>query len=180
MHPDIERILIPEAAIVARVNEMAREISRDYAGERLLLVCILKGAAIFAADLFRALELPAELEFMAVSSYGLSSRSTGVQRILKDLEVPLEGRHVLLVEDILDTGLTMKFLREYLEQRHPASLRVAVLLDKVERRLTPVTVEYLGFEVPDEFLVGYGLDYAEKYRNLRDVCVLRRSVYAGT
>jgi len=161
-----------------RIREMGEQISRDYAGKDLVVVGILKGAALFCSDLFRAITIPAELDFMRISSYGASTRSTGVHRVLLDLDYTLEGRHVLIVEDIVDTGLTIKFLREYLSQRGPASLKSATLLDKPSRRVVPVPIEYRGFEVEDYFVCGNGLDYAEKYRNLREICVLKPEVYS--
>jgi hypoxanthine phosphoribosyltransferase len=174
---DVERILISEAEMKERIRVMGEEISRDYAGKDLVVVGILKGAALFTSDLFRAITIPAELDFMRISSYGASTKSTGVHRVLLDLDYTLENRHVLIVEDIVDTGLTIKFLKEYLTPRGPASLKVAALLDKPSRRKVDVTVDYRGFEVPDEFVVGCGLDYAEKYRNLRDICILKPEVY---
>jgi hypoxanthine phosphoribosyltransferase len=161
-----------------RIRAMGEQISSDYAGKDLVVVGILKGAAPFTSDLFRAISIPAELDFMRISSYGASTRSTGVHRVLLDLDYTLEGRHVLIAEDIVDTGLTIKFLKEYLSQRRPASLKTASLLDKPSRRTTDVVVDYRGFEVPDFFVVGCGLDYAEKYRNLRDICVLKPEVYS--
>jgi hypoxanthine phosphoribosyltransferase len=161
-----------------RIRAMGAQISSDYAGKDLVVVGILKGAAPFTSDLFRAISIQAELDFMRISSYGASTRSTGVHRVLLDLDYSLEGRHVLIAEDIVDTGLTIKFLKEYLSQRRPASLKTASLLDKPSRRTTDVVVDYRGFEVPDLFVVGCGLDYAEKYRNLRDICVLKPEVYS--
>ena len=179
MQQDVERILISEAEMQAKIRELGAQISRDYAGKDLVVVGILKGAALFCSDLFRAISIKAELDFMRISSYGASTKSTGVHRVLLDLDYTLEGRHVLIVEDIVDTGLTIKFLKDYLSQRGPASLRVASLLDKPSRRTVDVTVDYRGFEVPDFFVVGNGLDYAEKYRNLRDICILKPEVYGG-
>lgn len=176
---DVERILVSEADMQKRIREMGEQISREYAGKDLVVVGILKGAALFCSDLFRAITIPAELDFMRISSYGASTKSTGVHRVLLDLDYTLEGRHVLIVEDIVDTGLTIKFLKEYLGQRGPASLKTASLLDKPVRRKVDVTVDYRGFEVPDYFVVGCGLDFAEKYRNLRDICVLKPEVYSG-
>jgi hypoxanthine phosphoribosyltransferase len=175
----VERVLITEAQMRERILELGAQISADYQGKDLVVVGILKGAALFTSDLFRAITIPAELDFMRISSYGASTKSTGVHRVLLDLDYTLEGRHVLIVEDIVDTGLTIKFLREYLGQRSPASLKVASLLDKPSRRKVEVTVDYRGFEVPDYFVVGNGLDYAEKYRNLREICVLKPEVYSS-
>jgi hypoxanthine phosphoribosyltransferase len=176
---DVERVLVSEAEMRTKIVELGAQISQDYAGKDLVVVGILKGAALFTSDLFRAITIPAELDFMRISSYGASTKSTGVHRVLLDLDYTLEGRHVLIVEDIVDTGLTIKFLKEYLGQRGPASLKVAALLDKPSRRKVDVQVDYRGFEVPDFFVVGNGLDFGEKYRNLRDICVLKPEVYGG-
>lgn len=158
--------LLSEEQIRARVQEMAEQINRDYAGQQVLVIGILKGAFVFCADLLRHLNVPTQVDFMAVSSYGNATESSGVIRIVKDLDTPVEGRHVLLVEDIVDSGLTLKYLKEYLTRQNPASLKVAVLLDKPSRRKTEVAVDYIGFAIPDEFIVGYGIDYAEQYRHL--------------
>lgn len=179
MQQDIERVLISEAEIQAKIAELGAQISADFAGKDLVVVGILKGAALFCSDLFRAITIPAELDFMRISSYGAATKSTGVHRVLLDLDYTLEGRHVLIVEDIVDTGLTIKFLKDYLSQRGPASLKVAALLDKPSRRKVPVTIDYRGFEVPDFFVVGNGLDYREKYRNLREICILKPEVYGS-
>ncbi|MBE0466385.1 MAG: hypoxanthine phosphoribosyltransferase [Candidatus Desulforudis sp.] len=178
MHSDLDRILVSSWEIQARVIELGRAISEDYANTgQLLTVGILKGSTIFMADLVRAITVPVSFDFMAVASYGQSSSSSGVVRILKDLDQTIEGRDVLLIEDIVDTGLTLNYLLETLRTRNPASLRVCVLLDKPDRRKVEVSVDYLGFEIPDEFVVGYGLDYNELYRNLADVWVLKPGVY---
>lgn len=178
MYSDLDRILVSSWEIQARVIELGRTISEDYAGTgQLLTVGILKGSTIFMADLVRAITVPVSFDFMAVASYGQSSSSSGVVRILKDLDQTLEGRDVLLIEDIVDTGLTLNYLLETLRTRNPASLRVCVLLDKPDRRKVEVSVDYLGFEIPDEFVVGYGLDYNQLYRNLVDVWVLKPEVY---
>lgn len=158
--------LLSEEQIRTRVKEMGQQISRDFAGQQVLIIGILKGAFVFCADLARNLDVATQVDFMAVSSYGNTTESSGVIRIVKDLETPVEGRHVLLVEDIVDSGLTLKYLKEYLSHQNPASLKVAVLLDKPSRRKTEVAVDYIGFAIPDEFIVGYGIDYAEQYRNL--------------
>jgi hypoxanthine phosphoribosyltransferase len=175
---DVERVLISEAEIQERIKVLGAQISREYAGKDLVVVGILKGASLFTSDLFRSITIPAELDFMRISSYGAATKSTGVHRVLLDLDYTLEGRHVLISEDIVDTGLTIKFLREYLSQRGPASLRTATLLDKPSRRKVEVPIDYRGFEVPDYFVVGNGLDYAEKYRNLRDICILKPEIYS--
>ncbi|MBP2017915.1 hypoxanthine phosphoribosyltransferase [Symbiobacterium terraclitae] len=158
--------LLSAEQIAARVRELGAEISRDLAGQTVLVVGVLKGAFVFCADLLRCLTVPAEVDFMAVSSYGSATESSGVIRILKDLDASVTGKHVLLVEDIVDSGLTLRYLKEYLEHQNPASLRVCVLLDKPARRQTQVAVDYVGFTIPDEFIVGYGIDYAEQYRHL--------------
>ena len=177
MHPDIESVIISEEQIDERVRELGAEISRDYAGETVLLVAVLRGAAIFLADLSRAISVPVELDFMAVSSYGSSTKSSGVVRILKDLDEQIEGRHVIVVEDILDTGLTLKYLLKNLASRKPASLEVVTLLNKQGKQRVPISCKYSGFSVPDEFVVGYGLDFAERYRNLPYIGVLKPSAY---
>lgn len=174
---DIEQVLITEPEMRAKIGELGAAISRDYEGKDLVVVGVLKGASLFTADLFRAITVPAELDFIRISSYGAATKSTGVHRVLLDLDYTLQGRHVLIVEDIVDTGLTIRFLKEYLGQREPASLRVASLLDKPSRRQVEVRIDYRGFEIPDHFVVGNGLDYNEKYRNLREICILKPSVY---
>lgn len=177
MHDDVEEILLDEPTIRAKVAALGRQIAQDYDGESLVLVCILKGAITFTADLVRVLPMPVRLDFMAISSYGAGTKSSGVVRILKDLDAPIEGEHVLIVEDIVDSGLTLSYLHNSLLSRGPASLRTCVLLDKVERREVDFKPDYVGFEIPDRFVVGYGLDYAERYRNLPYIGVLRPSVY---
>jgi hypoxanthine phosphoribosyltransferase len=177
IHKDIEEVLISEATLQARVTELAELISRDYANKDLILLGILRGAVMFMADLARQLAIPLELDFMATSSYGNSTESSGVVRILKDLDEPIEGKHVLIVEDILDTGLTLSYLMENLKRRNPASLAICALLDKQNARTKDVLPKYTGFVIPHRFVVGYGLDYAQKYRNLPYVGVLKPSVY---
>jgi len=176
---DIAEILVDEAAIKAKVAELGAQVTRDYAGRDLVLVSILKGALPFLADLMRQIPLPLALDFMEVSSYGDATSSSGVVRILKDLAKPIEGRHVLIVEDILDTGHTLAHILDHLENKKPASIRLCALLDKPGRRVVPIQVEYKGFEIADKFVVGYGLDYAERYRNLPFIGVLKPEVYAG-
>lgn len=166
------KILIRQAAIEKRIREIGRQIAKDYAGERVHLVGVLKGACIFLSDLVRAIELETSIDFMAVSSYGKGSQTSGQVRLNKDLDSSIEGLHVILVEDILDTGLTLNYLLRVLQQRKPRTLRIAALLDKPERRIKEVNADYIGFKIPNEFVVGYGLDYGERYRNLKDVCVL--------
>jgi hypoxanthine phosphoribosyltransferase len=179
IHDDIEEVLISEAILQARITELARIISEEYRGKDLILLGILRGAVMFMADLARQLALPLELDFMAISSYGNSTESTGVVRILKDLDEPIEGKQVLIVEDILDTGLTLGYLVENLKRRNPAGLAICTLLDKQKARDRSVEPRYTGFHIPDRFVVGYGLDYAQKYRNLPYIGVLRPSVYSS-
>jgi hypoxanthine phosphoribosyltransferase len=169
----IGEILVQPDELQHRVRQLAAEIDRDYVGKELLLIGVLKGAFFFLADLMRSLQTPSEVDFMAVSSYGSSTDSSGVVRILKDLDAPLEGRHVLIVEDIVDSGLTLQYLMRTLETRGPASLEVCALLTKPERRQVETPARYVGFEIPDKFAIGYGLDYAERYRNLPYVAVLQ-------
>ena len=165
-------ILVPADDLQRRVRELAEEISRDYADGDLLLVCVLKGAVFFLSDLMRHIEVPCEVDFMAVASYGSATESSGVVRILKDLDMAIEDRHVLIVEDIVDSGLTLQYLMRSLEARSPASLEVCALLTKPARRTAEVPVRYVGFDIPDKFAVGYGLDHAERYRNLPFVAAL--------
>ena len=180
MHADIDHILIDTETLNRRVAELGQQIAADYAGRSLVLVGILKGAVLFMADLARHIDLPLALDFMAVSSYGNQTQSQGVVRILKDLDEPIGGHHVLLVEDIIDSGLTLSYLLEILRQRGPASLQVCTLLDKSRARERLVVPEYTGFTVPDEFVVGYGLDYAQIYRNLPYIGVLKPTIYTQT
>ncbi|HIW76867.1 MULTISPECIES: hypoxanthine phosphoribosyltransferase [Gordonibacter] len=180
MHDDIAEILFTEDEIAQRVGEIGRAITRDYADvadEGIVLVSVLRGAAIFMADLARVIDLPLEMDYMAVSSYGSGTKSSGVIRILKDLSTNIEGRHVIVAEDILDSGLTLEYLLKNLSERHPASLRVATFLRKQTQPQAEIDCTYLGFECPDSFIVGYGLDYAEHYRNLPYVGVLKPEVY---
>ncbi|HUJ39136.1 MAG TPA: hypoxanthine phosphoribosyltransferase [Candidatus Acidoferrales bacterium] len=165
-------VLISRARIARRVRELGRQITRDFHGEALLLVGVLKGACIFLADLSREIGLDATFDFLAAASYGSAAETTGQVRLLKDLDTSIEGRNVILVEDILDTGVTLNYLARMLRERNPKTLRVAALLDKADRRTQPFEADYVGFRIPNRFVVGYGLDYAEKYRNLRDVCVV--------
>jgi len=178
-NPDIERVLVDESTICNKVRALGAMITGAYkdAGTPLYVVAILKGAAIFAADLLRSIDLPVQLDFMAISSYGQRASSSGVVRILKDLDESIEGRHVLIVEDIVDSGLTLKHLVEIMAARRPASVKTCVLLDKPDRRQVDVHADFVGFEIPDEFVVGYGLDFAEKYRNLPYVGVLHPRLY---
>ena len=173
-------ILVQQDDLAHRVRELGAEISRDYAGRELLLVGVLKGAVFFLSDLMRHLEVDCEVDFMAVSSYGSSTDSSGVVRILKDLDISIEGRHVLIVEDIVDSGLTLAYILRALEARRPASVKICGLLVKDRQRVADVTVDYVGFQIPDRFVVGYGLDYAETYRNLPYVGVLKPELYTDS
>jgi hypoxanthine phosphoribosyltransferase len=179
MMPDVQEVLIPSVEIGEKVREMGARISEDYRGEKPLLVGILRGAVVVMSDLMRNIDLQCEIDFMDISSYGTGTSSSGVVRILKDLEEDITGRHVLIVEDIIDTGLTLSYLLRSLLARKPASLEICSLLSKPSRRRVELGVKYLGFEVPDEFVVGYGLDYAGAYRNLPDICVLKPEVFSG-
>ncbi|NLZ38932.1 MAG: hypoxanthine phosphoribosyltransferase [Firmicutes bacterium] len=168
----IQKILLSREEIAEKIAQLGEQISQDYAGKEILLICVLKGAVIFLADLMRHISVPVQIDFMAVSSYGAATESSGVVRILKDLDGSIEGKHCLIVEDIIDSGLTLKYLKENLQSRQPASLKIVTLLDKPERRRVEITPDYCGFQIPDEFVVGYGLDFAEQYRSLPDICVL--------
>ena len=171
-NPNLD-ILYPRETIQARIKELGAQITKDYAGLNPLLVGVLKGACFFLSDLLREIDTRLSIEFMAISSYGSSTRTSGEVRIMKDLDVPIEGRHILVVEDIVDTGLTLNYLLANLQSRGAASVKLAALLDKFERRERPVQIDYLGFQIPDHFVVGYGLDFAERYRNLPFIAVLK-------
>lgn len=160
------RIMLSEEKVNARIAELAKQISEDYAGRAVHLVCILKGSIFFTCELAKRITVPVTLDFMSVSSYGDDTKSSGVVKMVKDLDEPLQGKDVIVIEDIIDSGRTLSYLLENLSNRNPASLRLCTLLDKPERRVTEVKVDYTGFEIPDEFVVGYGLDYAQRYRNL--------------
>ncbi len=177
MHNDIEEVLVTQEQLRQKIRELGQQITRDYQGRSLLLLCVLKGAAMFLADLAREIELRLEIDFMVVSSYGSETESSGVVRILKDLEEPIAGKEVLIVEDIVDSGLTLHYLLDVLRRRNPASLRVCTLIDKVKERAKVVVPDYIGFQVADRFVVGYGLDYAQYYRNLPYIGVLKPEVY---
>ena len=170
---EIRKVLIRRAAIQKRVIAVARQITKDFRGERVHLIGVLKGACVFLSDLIREIDLETSIDFIAISTYGTGKESSGQVRVLKDLDSSIEGLNVIIVEDILDTGLTLGYLLRVLQQRKPQSLKIAALLDKPERRIKKdVKADYVGFQIPNEFVVGYGLDYAERYRNLKDVCVL--------
>lgn len=177
MRNDIERILVTKEELNAKVKEMGAQISKDYEGKNLMLVSVLKGSVVFMADLMRAITIPVTIDFMSVSSYGSGTKSTGVVKIIKDLDVNLEGKDLLLVEDILDSGNTLFYLKNMLMGRHPNSIRIATLLDKPERRTADIHADYSGFQIPDKFVVGYGLDYDEKYRNFPEIGVLKPEIY---
>ncbi len=177
MHGDIQEVLLTGEEIQAKVIELGEQVTADYQGKNLLLLGTLKGAVPFIADLARAVNLPLEIDYMAISSYGNSTESSGVVRILKDLEGPVQNKHVLIVEDIVDSGLTLHYLMDVLRQRKPLSLRVCALLDKLRERVKPVELDYTGFQIPNQFVVGYGLDYAQRYRNLPYIGILKPSVY---
>lgn len=178
MLQDIERVLLSEEQLRQRVRELGEEISKEYAGKEILMIGVLRGAVMFMADLARAITVPVMIDFMAVSSYGTSTSSSGIVRILKDLDEEVAGKHVLIVEDIIDSGLTLSYLVDNIKSRQPASVRICTLLNKPERRKVDLEVNYNGFTVPDEFVVGYGLDYAEKYRNVPFIGILKPAIYA--
>lgn len=177
MHRDLEKILISKEEIENRVKEMGAQITQDYQGESVLMVGILRGAVVFFSELAKNVDLDVRFDFMVVSSYGSSSTSSGEVRILKDISQPIEGMNVLIVEDIIDTGNTLKNLKKMLLTRNPKSLKIVSLLDKPSRRVVEMEGDYVGFEVPNEFVVGYGLDYDEKYRNLPEIGVLKAEIY---
>ena len=179
MHNDIQEVLYSQETIQKKVEELGAAISRDYEGRNPLVICVLKGAFIFMADLSKNISIPIELDFMAVSSYGNATRSSGEVKIIKDLDASVEGRDVLIVEDIIDSGLTLSYLIDVLERRNALSVNVVALFDKPGRRTVDLNADYTGFTIPDAFVVGYGLDYAEKYRNLPYVGVLKPEVYSN-
>jgi hypoxanthine phosphoribosyltransferase len=180
IHDDVEEILLSDEQLADRIAGLAGEVSADYLNRDPVLVSVLKGSIVFLADLIRALDLPLSVDIMEVSSYGAATETSGQVRILKDLSSSIEGRHVLVVEDIIDTGLTLNYLLRYLRGKNPRSLRICALLDKPARRLVEIPIDYLGFTIPDQFVVGYGLDFAEFYRNLPYIGVLRPAVYGGS
>ena len=177
LYQDLERILVTREEIVQKVRELGRKITKDYEGKSPVMVCILKGACVFFTDLIREIELPLTTDFMAISSYGSSTKSTGVVKLVKDLDRDVSGRDVLVVEDIVDSGMTLSYIKSELQHRGASSVRIATLLDKPARRRVDLKVEYSCFEIPDAFVVGYGLDYDEKYRNLPDVGILAPRIY---
>lgn len=176
---DIQEVLFSEERLARRVGELAEQITRDYRGKEIMLISVLRGSFVFMADLCRRIDLPCTIDFMAVSSYGKGTSSTGQVQITKDLSSDIAGKDLIVVEDILDSGNTLSYLLNVLQQRKPASIRLCTLLDKPDRRVKPVEVHYTGFTIPDAFVVGYGLDYAEQYRNLPYIGVLKPEVYGG-
>jgi len=179
MLEDLEKTLLSQEQLKQRIEELGQEITRDYAGKEILMIGILRGAVIFMADLSRAIKVPVAIDFMAVSSYGMSTASSGVVKIIKDLDEDVEGKEVLIVEDIIDSGLTLNYLIDYIKSRNPRSVKICTLLNKPDRRKVEVPIAYNGFTIPDYFVVGYGLDYAEKYRNLPFIGVLKPEVYSS-
>ncbi len=179
LEKDIQEVLFSQQQLAERVDQIAQEITRDYAGKEIVLISVLRGSFVFMADLCRRIDLPCTIDFMSVSSYGKGTTSSGQVQITKDLSGDISGKHILVVEDILDSGNTLSYLLKLLEQRTPASIRLCTLLDKPERRVKPVEVHYSGFTIPDAFVVGYGLDYAEHYRNLPYIGILKPEVYGG-
>jgi hypoxanthine phosphoribosyltransferase len=179
VHDDVSEVLLTEEQVQTRVRALGAQLSADYAGRSPVLVSVLKGSIVFLADLVRAMDVPLSVDLMEVSSYGSGTETTGQVRILKDLSGPIEGRDVVVVEDNIDTGLTLNYLLRYLTERSPASIRVCCMLDKPARRLAEIEIDYRGFSIPDRFVVGYGLDFNEQYRNLPYIGVLRPSVYGG-
>ncbi|MFL0252125.1 hypoxanthine phosphoribosyltransferase [Clostridium neuense] len=177
MREDIEKILIDEEQISKKIKEIGNNISRDYKEKDLILIGVLKGSVMYMANLAKEIDIPCTMDFMSVSSYGNSTTSSGVVKILKDLDASIEGKDVLIVEDIIDSGITLKYLQKYLRAKNPNSVEITTLLNKPERRKADIYVKYVGFEVPDYFLVGYGLDYAEKYRNLPYIGILKEEIY---
>ncbi|MBB6632401.1 hypoxanthine phosphoribosyltransferase [Clostridium algidicarnis] len=177
MKNDIEKILLTEEELEKKVKEIGSQISEDYKGKELVLIGVLKGSVVFMSDLMKEISIYCSMDFMAVSSYGNASESSGVVRILKDLDESIENKHVIIIEDIIDSGITLEYLIKYLKGRNPKSIEIACLLNKKDRRKANIGVKYLGFDVPDYFLVGYGLDFAERYRNLPYIGILKESIY---
>ncbi|MDP4092289.1 MAG: hypoxanthine phosphoribosyltransferase [Bacillota bacterium] len=177
MQGDIEEILVSREVLNERIRELGKRISQDYAGKDLVLVGVLKGGFVFLADLMREITIPVDMDFISVSSYGNSTKTSGIVRLIKDIDINIAGKHVLIVEDLVDTGLTLKHLKELFNTRGPLSVKICTALDKPSRRKVEIDIDYEGIEIPDKFVIGYGLDYAGKYRNLPDVCTLSPKVY---
>lgn len=176
MHPDLEKVFISKDEIDAKVKEIAEQLDKDYADKNPLMICILKGSVLFYSDIIRAMTIPLEIDFMAISSYGAGTTS-GIVKLVKDLDTSIENRHIVIVEDIVDTGHTLFYLKKLLGQRNPASIKICTLLDKFERREADITPDYKAFDIANEFVVGYGLDYAQMYRNLPEIGVLKKEIY---
>ncbi len=174
---DVQSVMVSEEQLKARIAEMAKQLDKEYEGKTPLMVAILKGSVMFYADLLRAMTIPVEMDFMAISSYGAGAKSSGEVKLIKDLDRKIEGRDVIIVEDIIDSGYTLSYLKRMLYSRKPSSVKICALLDKYARRVVPIEADYKGFDIEDEFVIGYGLDYAEKYRNLPYIGILKRSVY---
>lgn len=174
---DIESIIITKNQIDEKVKELGKIIAKDYSGKKLMLIGILKGSVVFISDLMREIDIPLEIDFMAVSSYGMSSKTSGIVKIIKDLDEDIEGKDILIVEDIIDSGITLNHLKEFFKTRNVKSLKICTLLNKPERRKVDIEIDYTGFDIPDKFAVGYGLDYAGKYRNLPFIGVLKKEIY---
>ena len=177
MHQDVESIMFTKEQLEGRIGELAAQLDKEYAGKNPLMVGILKGSVMFYADLLRAMTIPVEMDFIAISSYGSGSKSSGEVKLIKDLDRKIEGSHVIIVEDIIDSGYTLSYLKRMLYSRKPESVKICALLDKYSRRVVPIEADYKGFDCEDEFVVGFGLDYAERYRNLPYIGILKRSVY---
>ncbi len=177
MYKDFEKVLISKESIQLKIKDIAKDMGAKYNNANPLFICILKGSVFFMADLLREIDFPCEMEFMAVSSYGTDTKSSGEVKMIKDLNIPIAGRDVIIVEDIIDSGNTLSYLKRILEQRSPNSVRICTLLDKPERRKVDLSADFVGFVIPDEFVVGYGLDYDEKYRNYPEIYILKREVY---
>lgn len=177
MIKDVERVMIDEQTLSARIKQLAKQLDDEYAGKNPLMVGILKGSVMFYADLLREMKIPVQMDFMAISSYGSGSKSSGEVKLIKDLDRKIEGRDVIIVEDIIDSGYTLSYLKRMLYSRKPNSVKICALLDKFERRVVPIEPDYKGFDIEDEFVIGYGLDYDERYRNLPYIGILKRSVY---
>lgn len=177
MEKDLKKILLDENAIKKKIEKIGNQISQDYKGKKPILVCILRGAVIFLSDLMRSIDIPVQIDFMSLSSYGDSTQSSGVVKIRKDIDVDIVDRDVIIVEDIVDSGLTLDYIFEYLQKHNPASVKICTLLDKPEAHKTDLKIDYVGYEIENEFVVGYGLDFAEKYRNLPYIGVLKKEIY---
>lgn len=178
MHPDLEKVFISKEEIDEKVKEIASKLDKDYANKNPLMICILKGSVLFYSDIIRAMTIPLEMDFMSISSYG-SGTTSGIVKLVKDLDTSIENRHIVIVEDIVDTGHTLFYLKKLLYQRNPASIKICTLLDKFERREADITPDYKAFDIANEFVVGYGLDYAQKYRNLPEIGVLKKEIYTN-